>query len=428
MRKAKKKLASVLALTCAISLNVSNFTVFAASECTASADGQHVLEDTLNPAMYTECLGGIAEEYYNCMACNEMVNENGDIISYVAPSKPHTPGTELNKTDYTVCEGGLQSDYYICTGCDREVDENGAEVPYIEGTGVHTPGEEMFEADYYECSGGFDVDFYACTKCDNYVDKDGNVLIPIEPTVAHKPGTELHKADYTVEKGGYKTDYYLCTVCDYALDKDGNELQYYFGTAYSVELSGDTTAFSKEAIAEIVEINKEKDVIIELDNGVTFTFAKGTMSEVKGVKEYDFGATIIKEFADEAEHANGVSKENFVVRINFNYSGKLPGQAAIKIFVGTGNAGRTLYYSLINDDKSVTYIQSVVADKDGYITVKQDHCSDYVVTSERIDIVNETEPPKTGDAGDMAVMIMLICAVVSGMVLMYAGRLKNSRI
>lgn len=155
------------------------------------------------------------------------------------------------------------------------------------------------------------------------------------------------------------------------------------------------------------------------------------MTEVKDMNNYDFGTEIIKDFDDKKEHPHKVDKDNFVTRINFNYSGKLPGMVSIKFFVGTDRVGATLHYSLINDDNSVTYMQSVVVDKDGYITVQQDHCSDYVVTTERIDVVDEegertTEEVTTGseevavpDTGDSSNCAMYL--FVMGMVVLVAG-------
>ena len=75
-----------------------------------------------------------------------------------------------------------------------------------------------------------------------------------------------------------------------------------------------------------------------------------------------------------------VTKDNFISQINYNYSGKLPATANIRFYAGTQYAGQTLYYSLMNADNTFAEVQAVVVDADGYMTVKQDHCSSYVVT------------------------------------------------
>lgn len=146
---------------------------------------------------------------------------------------------------------------------------------------------------------------------------------------------------------------------------------------YTVDL-GDSQIVSADTFATILAENATKDVIIKSNNNVTFTFAKGTMSSVDGKTEYDFSTSINSVYADTMP--SYITKDNFVSQINFNYSGKLPGTANIRFYVGTEYAGQTLYYSLMNADNTFAEVQAVVVDADGYMTVKQDHCSSYVVT------------------------------------------------
>ena len=151
-------------------------------------------------------------------------------------------------------------------------------------------------------------------------------------------------------------------------------------TSYEVTLPADKTAISKADFAAVLEANKTQDVVIKSNNNVTLTFVKGTMASVDGMENYDFGSKVVSDFANAGTMDSSVTKDNFVTRINYNYSGKLPAKATIKIFVGTDYADQTLYYSKIVED-GFKLIQSVKVDKDGYITVSQDSCSDYVVTT-----------------------------------------------
>ncbi len=146
---------------------------------------------------------------------------------------------------------------------------------------------------------------------------------------------------------------------------------------YTVDL-GDSQIVSADTFASILAENATKDVIIKSNNNVTFTFAKGTMSSVDGKTEYDFSTSIVNAYADTMP--SYITKDNFVSQINFNYSGKLPATANIRFYAGTEYAGQTLYYSLMNADNTFAEVQAVVVDADGYMTVKQDHCSSYVVT------------------------------------------------
>lgn len=146
---------------------------------------------------------------------------------------------------------------------------------------------------------------------------------------------------------------------------------------YTVDL-GDSLTVSNDTFNAILAENTTKDVVIKSNNDVTFTFAKGTMASVDGKTEYDFSTSIVNAYADTMP--SYITKDNFVSQINYNYSGKLPATANIRFYAGTEYAGQTLYYSLMNADNTFAEVQAVVVDADGYMTVKQDHCSSYVVT------------------------------------------------
>ena len=148
---------------------------------------------------------------------------------------------------------------------------------------------------------------------------------------------------------------------------------------YITDLSkAESQVVSLDTFASILAENATKDVIIKSNNNVTFTFAKGTMASVEGKTAYDFTTSIINTYA--ATMPSYITKDNFVSQINYNYSGKLPATANIRFYAGTEYAGQTLYYSLMNADNTFAEVQAVVVDADGYMTVKQDHCSSYVVT------------------------------------------------
>ena len=199
---------------------------------------------------------------------------------------------------------------------------------------------------------------------------------------------------------------------------DKNEVQ--INTYY---ISEKETAISKQDFLNILKENKNKDIVVKLDDEITFTFKKNTMKEVVGLEKYDFGTKVINKIDENMNNIKNLTQENFVKRINFAYSGKLPATAWIKFYVGTDMEGKTLYYSRINEDMSVTYIQSVIVDEKGYIIVKQDRCSDYVVTIERIDSNGEKEEsPKTGNTNN-ATLLLGISAIVC---LIFLRKKQNS--
>ena len=165
---------------------------------------------------------------------------------------------------------------------------------------------------------------------------------------------------------------------------------------YTLDLSSDNAVVSSETFNTLLEENKTKDVVIKSNNDVTFTFAKGTMKPVEGKDSYDFSTTINSTY--NTDLPSYVTSNNFVSQINYNYSGKLPAEASIRFYAGTQYSGKTLYYYLLNEDKTFAEVQSIVVDELGYITVKQDHCSSYLLTSEEPKVQdNSTEDNNTND-------------------------------
>ena len=199
---------------------------------------------------------------------------------------------------------------------------------------------------------------------------------------------------------------------------------------YIADLSkADSQTVSADTFAAILAENATKDVVIKSNNDVTFTFAKGTMASVDGKTEYDFSTSIVNAYADTMP--SYITKDNFVSQINFNYSGKLPATADIRFYVGTEYAGQTLYYSLMNVDNTFAEVQAVTVDAAGYMTVKQDHCSSYVVTNAEPKLAGKDDnnansnttkvsdqksasvtSPKTGDTAPVVLYVMIAVAAL----------------
>lgn len=156
---------------------------------------------------------------------------------------------------------------------------------------------------------------------------------------------------------------------------------------YEIELSVNNSIVSESTFEQILEINKVKDIIIKADKNVTFRFLKGSMSRVEDKDEYDFGVNIVYDYEEmPKETIKGIAKEDVAFYIDFNYSGKLPAVSEIKIFAGKEYAGVQLYYYLCKEDGTFEFIQGVVADKDGYVTISQEHCSSYIAFAEKLDL------------------------------------------
>ena len=143
----------------------------------------------------------------------------------------------------------------------------------------------------------------------------------------------------------------------------------------------------------LAEGNKSQDVTIKQDD-VEFTFAKGTMTDTYTQLWYDFGASINNSIA--AQTAQEIAGDAYVATVHYNYNGELPAKANIRLNVGAAQAGKTLYYYLLNADKTLTFQQTAVVDNTGWATVSQTHCSDYVFLNRDINAASPSPEPTPG--------------------------------
>lgn len=215
-----------------------------------------------------------------------------------------------------------------------------------------------------------------------------------------------------------------------------------------VDVSDGSTTIKADEIRKIIEDNKVNDVVIKSNNDVTFTFAKGTMSEVSQVAIYDFSTAITSDIKEAGDMPADVTEDIFVSKIVYNYSGVLPAMASIKLNVGKAYAGQTLYYSQLLDDGTIISMMSAVVDNDGYMTVEQDHCSTYLITKQQItssssDISlpgtsveniteaagNTVETPQTGDMTHIywAGYLLVLSLMGIGFTILMAGKLKKEQ-
>ena len=200
-----------------------------------------------------------------------------------------------------------------------------------------------------------------------------------------------------------------------------------------VDVSDGNTTIKADEIKKIIEDNKANDVVIKSNNDVTFTFAKGTMSEVSQVEIYDFSTAITSDIKEAGNMPENVTEDIFVSKIVYNYSGALPARASIRLNVGKAYAGQTLYYSQLLDDGTIISMMSAIVDNDGYMTVEQDHCSTYLITRQQLTgnstenvteaSDNKVETPQTGDNSNIALWLTL-CIILSCGITLYIFAVK----
>ena len=210
-----------------------------------------------------------------------------------------------------------------------------------------------------------------------------------------------------------------------------------------VDVSDGSTTIKADEIRKIIEDNKTNDVVIKSNNDVTFTFAKGTMSEVSQVAIYDFSTAITSDIKEAGDMPADVTEDIFVSKIVYNYSGALPATASIKLNVGKAYAGQTLYYSQLLDDGTIISMMSAVVDNDGYMTVEQDHCSTYLITKQQLTSSasdtsaenvteaagNTVETPQTGDITHIywAGYLLVLSLIGIGVTILMAGKVKKEQ-
>lgn len=222
---------------------------------------------------------------------------------------------------------------------------------------------------------------------------------------------------YAITKSAYEKNEVFDFLTEDEIEDDSNNVE---TDSYEVKLSSDNTSVSAEKFNAILTENATKDVVIKNADGVTFTFAKGTMKAVDGKTEYDFGTSVIADYSKATELSTEVTKDNFVLQIDYNYSGQLPAKASITFNVGSELAGKTLYYYLYNTDKTYKIVQSVVVADDGSVTVKQDHCSTYVLTSAELN-----KAPAAGDSTNYGMFIILAVISLGTVVLVSRKRMSE---
>lgn len=151
-----------------------------------------------------------------------------------------------------------------------------------------------------------------------------------------------------------------------------------------IDVSDGKSAIQADTMKNLIADNQKNDVVIKTNNDITFTFAKGTMTETAGAGAYDFSTAVTSDIKEAGTLPEEVTENIFVFKIVYNYSGQLPATASIRLNVGNAYAGETLYYSRLLEDGTIINMMSAVVDKDGYMTVEQNHCSTYLITKQQL--------------------------------------------
>lgn len=156
------------------------------------------------------------------------------------------------------------------------------------------------------------------------------------------------------------------------------------------------------AIQEAVA-NNTPLVVETTTEGVTLTFAPADLKDAEAVK-LNVEVKLDVDVKDETVAKNDdITADNFVLKVEFSHDGKLPAKATITIPVPAKFANKTLFYYEILADGTLKFVCDAPVDADGNAKVTQDHCSDYVLLTEKV-----AEAPKTGDNTNFALWIAVL--------------------
>lgn len=151
---------------------------------------------------------------------------------------------------------------------------------------------------------------------------------------------------------------------------------------------------------KVFEAAKNKDVTLVVNskaNNATFKFSNfDQVSNMSGAFDptVEIGNSIIPAI-DKAMSA-GKNKDVKYTTVSFAYDGMLPGKTEVTLDVSTGDfkEGATVYLYYFNEKTNKFELIDSAVYSEGFATFEMTHCSDYIVTAEKLD-QSVTEPINT---------------------------------
>ena len=185
------------------------------------------------------------------------------------------------------------------------------------------------------------------------------------------------------------------------------------GNQVTVDLTKGSTILSSGQVNSLIEKNKTKPVTLQ-GGGYTITFPAGSLQNAGGNRNYDLGLDFNK--GESYGAIKSLTGNDFVLMLDFNHSGALPGTAQIRVYVGTRYAGRALHYYYYNTHTgNLEYMQAAKVSSDGYITIAQSRCSSYVFSLHKID--GALDIPQTGGDNRSILLYALLCGAFAAGIL-----------
>ncbi|SDB32649.1 leucine-rich repeat domain-containing protein [Eubacterium oxidoreducens] len=191
----------------------------------------------------------------------------------------------------------------------------------------------------------------------------------------------------------------------------------------TIQVADDQEPFTRKEMKQYIRWNKNYNISFETEDGIMVKFAKGSMSLVDDVDEYDMRVNLILKYKKRTVDAQEMNSKNFAFELDYYYEGELPATAYVYVPIGTKYAGETLYYYMCEDDQLENISYGTVSE-DGYLVVSQNHCSNYVGLSEGIHVKDGT--PTTADGFDIRYLLIIAVAAVGGYLLIIRRNGKSA--
>lgn len=182
--------------------------------------------------------------------------------------------------------------------------------------------------------------------------------------------------------------------------------QHITGSSYriNVDLNKGSTVLSAGQISSLAAQNQTKPVVLT-GSGYTITFPVGTLKRAGANRDYDMKISF--NTGAHAEAIRSLTGGSFITMLDFNQHGALPATAQVSFYAGALYAGKTLYYYSYKPSSGLfALIQTVKADKNGYVTISQSFREECVLTSSPLSRVRP-DIPETGGGNAESVTVYI---------------------
>ncbi len=167
-----------------------------------------------------------------------------------------------------------------------------------------------------------------------------------------------------------------------------------------VSLTTDSKFSTKDYVGKAMEVSTKA--------------GKWYFSSVTAAVDFDPSFEVGKKLEDVSKKLATVTLPTTLkyVTLDFAFSGDLPGTANVTVDLSSAGftEGQTVYLYYYNPDKNIFELTSEAAYKNGSATFTMTHCSEYIVTNEKLPTALTSVTVKTGDATNaIPFVIALIC-------------------